>query len=765
MSEPATLTLAQVKALEETLNMLTMKVQSLEGATNINPVQTMPVPKVALPEKYDGTPAYFRDFLTSVENYVTIQSLTFQTEESKTRFFGTLLTKEALSWYRTILESKNPIIFKWSAFIEDFTSYFGDAHAQRSAQVALTRLRQGRGPATTYASRFRRVAVDTGFDNQALMDRFRSGLKENVKDALALALDEPKTLEELIRLAIKIDNRLFERETEKAQNDQTLTKYSRRFESQDFGPAPMDIDASVAKVKKLNHVEKQRRLKEGLCFYCGLPGHRANQCNQKKPTKKPAAINAAETEVSSLLYVPVRIQVNELMYFDTHALLDIGCTTNLVSRNLVEEMELPTVQLKEPLPITLADGQTAPTPITQAVEPLSLIIERHTELICPLVADIAHPMILGLPWFRRHNPNINWRSQTLVLNGCPPVCNSTHDSIPLVSSEHVLNQHSYNSVTTQDKAMTKRIEIPMPYQEYKEVFKPTSDIGLPPSRMMDMKIELLPDANLPSVDHIYRLTQPEEKELRSWIDDQLKRKLIVPSKSPIGAPIFFVKKKDGGLRPCIDYRRLNEITVKDKFPLPVMNDLLDRLSGAQVFSTLDLRSAYNLVRIHSGDEWKAAFRCRFGHFEPRVVQFGLVNAPSVFQRLINSIFSDLIDQYVIIYFDDISIYSKDPTSHYDLVKTVLDRLKEKKLYAKLSKYLFDQTAITYLGYHISSRGVQIDPSKVGPLPTNVTDIQSFLGFANFYRRFVPPLLNRLLTLPEKTFHLSGPISASLLSNP
>jgi hypothetical protein len=227
--------------------------------------------------------------------------------------------------------------------------------------------------------------------------------------------------------------------------------------------------------------------------------------------------------------------VNKNLSFQTHALLDIGCSTNLISRDLVEEMDLPTVPLRQILPITLADGQLAATPISQAVEPLSLEIQTHSELLCPLVADIAHPLILGIPWFRRHNPKIDWRTQMLVLNGCPPICDADAHPISLVSSDLLMTHHSHKALVTSEKTL---LNIPESYLEYSEVFKPTCDIKLPPLRELALKIDFSPDAKLPTVNQIYRLTQPEENELRSWINDQLERGLIVPSKSTGWVPNF-----------------------------------------------------------------------------------------------------------------------------------------------------------------------------------------------------------------------------------
>ena len=214
-----------------------------------------------------------------------------------------------------------------------------------------------------------------------------------------------------------------------------------------------------------------------------------------------------------------------------------------------------------------------------------------------------------------------------------------------------------------------------------------------------------------------------------------------PLKISSGSPILFVKKKDGTLRLCIDYRGLNRVTVRNRYPLPLIPELLDRLRAGRIFSKIDLRGAYNLVRIKPGDEWKTAFRTRYGHFEYMVMPFGLTNAPAVFQHMMNDIFREYLDHFVVIYLDDILVFSsniKDNTQH---VRLVLTKLWEHGLSDKSEKCEFDRTSIEFLGYFISTQGITMDTWKIKTIqewfvPTRVRDVQSFLGFANFYQCFI-----------------------------
>ena len=211
--------------------------------------------------------------------------------------------------------------------------------------------------------------------------------------------------------------------------------------------------------------------------------------------------------------------------------------------------------------------------------------------------------------------------------------------------------------------------------------------------------------------------------------------------SPWGAPILFVKKKDGTLRMCIDYRQINKVTVKNKYPLPRIEDLFDQLKGAGVFSKIDLRSGYYQLRVKDGDVPKIAFRTRYGHYEFLVMPFGLTNAPTAFMDLMNRVFRPYVDQFVVVFIDDILVYSKDAQEHEQHLRIVLETLREKKLYAKLSKCDFWLKKVSFLGHIVSAEGIRVDPTKIEAVvnwksPQNVIEVRSFLGLAGYYRRFV-----------------------------
>ncbi|WMV51153.1 hypothetical protein MTR67_044538, partial [Solanum verrucosum] len=260
------------------------------------------------------------------------------------------------------------------------------------------------------------------------------------------------------------------------------------------------------------------------------------------------------------------------------------------------------------------------------------------------------------------------------------------------------------------------------------------------SRKIDFGIDLLPDTQPISIPP-YRMAPTELKELKEQLRDLLEKGFIRPSQSPWGASVLFVKKKDGSLRMCIDYRQLNRVTVKNKYPLPRIDDLFDQLQGASHFSKIDLRSGYHQVKVRECDIPKTAFRTRYGHYEFVVMSFGLTNAPAIFMDLMNRVFKTYLDSFVVVFIDDILIYSHSEEEHMGHLRVVLQRLREEKLYAKYEKCEFWLKEVAFLGHVVSGDGIKVDPKKTDvirnwPRPLTPSDIRSFLGLAGYYRRFV-----------------------------
>ncbi|KAI3361475.1 hypothetical protein L3Q82_012950 [Scortum barcoo] len=252
--------------------------------------------------------------------------------------------------------------------------------------------------------------------------------------------------------------------------------------------------------------------------------------------------------------------------------------------------------------------------------------------------------------------------------------------------------------------------VPLCYHDLREVFSKTKAMSLPPHRPWDCPIDLLPGAPIPKA-RLYAISGPERKAMDDYIKTSLQSGIIRPSSSAAGVGFFFVEKKDGSLRPCIDYSALNDVTIKNRYPLPLISSAFELLQQARIFTKLDLRNAYHLVRIRKGDEWKTGFNTPTGHYEYLVMPFGLTNAPAVFQGFINEVLREYLNDFVFVYLDDILIFSPDPATHQRHVRQVLNRLLENKLFVKAEKCEFHASSVTFLGFVVSPNCIQDGPRE------------------------------------------------------
>jgi transposase InsO family protein len=295
--------------------------------------------------------------------------------------------------------------------------------------------------------------------------------------------------------------------------------------------------------------------------------------------------------------------------------------------------------------------------------------------------------------------------------------------------------------TLAPKKHTDPVEkVPTEYHEFLDVFSRKESEKLPEHRPYDHKFNL-ESGKQPPFGPLYGMSLNELKCLRKYLKENLSKGFIRASTSPVAAPVLFAKKPGGGLRFCVDYRALNAITVKNRYPIPLIQETLNRLSKAKFYTKLDIIAAFNRLRIAKGDEWLTAFRTRYGLFEYLVMPFGLANAPSTFQHYVNDVLRSFLDIFCTAYIDDILIYSDNLKDHRKHVRSVLQALREAGLQLDVDKCEFHQTEVLYLGLLISTEGIRMDPAKIKTVlewepPKNVKDVQSFIGFANFYRRFI-----------------------------
>jgi hypothetical protein len=304
------------------------------------------------------------------------------------------------------------------------------------------------------------------------------------------------------------------------------------------------------------------------------------------------------------------------------------------------------------------------------------------------------------------------------------------------STDHVTSSVASTSKIQADDSSW----IPSTYRDFLDIFSKKKAETLPPHRPTDHAIDLEPGTKLP-YGRIYSLSEVELKALKAYIDTNLASRFIQRSSSPAASPILFVKMKDGSLRLCVDYRALNHASVKNRYPLPLISEILERVGKAKIFTKLDLRDAYNRIRIKDGDEFKTAFQTGYGQFEYRVMPFGLTNAPATFQAYMDDCLRPYMDDFIVCYLDDILIYSEDLAQHEGHVTKMLERLREHGLYCKAEKCEFNVKKVGFLGFVISPDGIEMEADRIAtvedwPTLKSVKDVQVLMGFTNFYRRFI-----------------------------
>ena len=458
------------------------------------------------------------------------------------------------------------------------------------------------------------------------------------------------------------------------------------------------------------------------------------------------------TDSAPLLILPCRFGPHP-----ANVLIDCGADRNFISTNFLNRHHIPAIPKTSPDIVHLANG---------SLQQSALFLPHHTFSLASYTDTASFhatplegfDLILGTPWLHRLNPNIDWPSGTLTFHhhGQDHVITPTtpFPTTPTPLSLHHIRQAArqggdlylaqlHQLLTTPDNPTPQ----PPPWldalrRKYATTIPPDDDpLPFPPSRAIDHPIDLLPGSSPPNRLGMKPLSNDELQELRRQLTDLLQRGHIRPSISPFGAPILFVRKKDGTLRLCVDYRALNSITIKNSYPLPRVDEMLDRLHGATIFSKIDLRHGYHQIRVNEPDIPKTAFRTRYGHFEFTVMPFGLCNAPATFQRLMHTIFTPHLDHFVIIYLDDILVFSKTEADHQRHLDTVLATLQQHNLYANAKKTTFAVPSVEFCGHVISANGISTDPTKIQaitdwPLPTCLSDLRSFLGLTNYYRRFI-----------------------------
>jgi hypothetical protein len=356
------------------------------------------------------------------------------------------------------------------------------------------------------------------------------------------------------------------------------------------------------------------------------------------------------------------------------AMIDSGATGLFIDKEFAKKIGLKLWKKPRPIKLTLFGGSKAQDITHQAFADLN--IRGFTQKLKFEVTTLSHfAIVLGLPWLREYNPNIDWKNEVIEFKEEGIVLAGTGSAEYL----DIFSEFRNDDLTLGASNIEPGLEesVPRELHKYLDVFSEQEAKELPPHRPWDMKIDLMEESRQDHKAGIYNIGPEELKAQKEWIDEHLAKGFIRPSKSQMTTSTFFVKKKDDlgkmtNIRLVVDYRFLNSITVKDRYPIPLIGNLTDQLGKAKVFTKMDLRYGYHLVRIAEGDEWKTAFSTRHGQFEYTVMPLGLCNAPVVFQRMMNTIFYDMLDKGVVIYLDDILLYAEDEE---ELTRLTLEVLK------------------------------------------------------------------------------------------
>ena len=433
---------------------------------------------------------------------------------------------------------------------------------------------------------------------------------------------------------------------------------------------------------------------------------------------------------------------------DAYALVDPGATHSFISVPFTKRHQIESQPIDGRMVVSVPNGDTM---ISKRIVSGSRLVIPNKDFQSDLIVLGIHDfdIVLGMDLLSKHRATLDCYKEEvrLVRPEEPGVIflgirrEIAPSLINAMTASKMLRKgcQGYLAFVVDMRQEGTRLEdIPI-VKEFPDVF-PDDILDLPPDREVEFTIDLIPGTEPISIPP-YRMSPAELRELKAQLEELLSKGFIQPSISPWGAPVLFMKTKDGSLRLCIDYKQLNRVTIRNQYPLPKIDELFDQLQGSRVYSKIDLMSGYHQLRVQENDVPKTTFRTRYGHYEFQVMPFGLTNASAAFLDLMNRVFQPYLDRFVLVFIDDILVYSGSSEEHSEHLRIVLQTLREQQLYAKLSKCQFWLDMVAFLGHVISIEGVSVDPQKIEAVvnwksPKNVSEVRSFLGLARYYRKFV-----------------------------
>nr|CAH66143.1 OSIGBa0114M03.1 [Oryza sativa] len=727
-------TLAQVLAQQTQL--MNMMMQQLQNQQNQGNNHAPPQNKLAeflrvRPPIFSSTtnPVEAGDWPHAIEKKLDLLQCT---DQEKVSFASHQLHGPASEWwdhFRLNRTTAEPITWL------EFTAAFRKTHIP-SGVVSLKKkefrsLTQGSRSVTEYLHEFNRLARYAPEDvrnDEERQEKFLEGLNDELSYPL-MAGDYPD-FQKLVDKAIRQEDKYNRMEQKKRRIAQFKTQQGNNQKPRlTLGPQSVPQGAPTQQ----QPAKREQGSKPVVCFNCGDPGHYADKCPKPRrvkvvPAQSNSTIPASKARVNHVAAAEAQDAPDVILgtflvnSVPATVLFDSGATHSFLSMSFAGNHGMKVEDLRRPLMVSTPSNQALSLQRSPSVRIEIQGVPFLANLILLESKDLD--VILGMDWLARHKGVIDCANRKITLTSNDGRVVTVH----ALSSEFLRSR--LNQITLE--------EIPI-VREYPDVF-PDDLPGMPPERDIEFRIDLVPGTT-PIHKRPYRMVANELAEVKRQVDDLLQKGYIRPSSSPWGAPVIFVEKKDHIQRMCVDYRALNDVTIKNKYPLPRIDDLFDQLKGATVFSKIDLRSGYHQLRIKEEDIPKTAFTTRYGLFECTVMSFGLTNAPAFFMNLMNKVFMEYLDKFVVVFIDDILIYSRTREEHEEHLRLALEKLRKHQLYAKFSKCEFWLSEVKFLGHVISAGGVAVDPSNVESVtnwkqPKTVSEIRSFLGLAGYYRRFI-----------------------------
>ncbi|GJV16672.1 putative reverse transcriptase domain-containing protein [Tanacetum coccineum] len=585
------------------------------------------------------------------------------------------------------------------------------------------------------------------------IEKYVGGLPDMIHGSVKAS--KPKTMQDAMEFTTELmdkkintfaehqaDNkRKFDDTSKNNQNQQQPPKrqnVARAYTARSGEKKPYGGSKPLSPTNANNNNNNQRAPKENTgvltCFECGAQGHFKKDCPKSKNRNQGnragvGNVVARAYAVGAVGTNPNANVVTGTFLLNNHyasILFDTGVDRSFVYTAFSSLIDIIPITLDYGVDVELGDSRIIRVNIL--IRGCTLNFLNHPFNIELLPVEMgSFDVIIDMDWLSKYQAVIVWAKKIVRITFGNEILTVR------VFLAHVTTKKA------EDKSEEKRIEDVPIVRDFPKVF-PEDLSGIPPARQVEFQIDLIPGA-APVARAPYRLAPSKMKELSDQLKELSDKGFIRPSSSPWGAPVLFVKKKDGSFRMCIDYRELNKLTTKNRYPLPRNDDLFDQLQGSSVYSKIDLRSGYHQLRVREEDIPKTTFRTRYGRYEFQVMPFGLTNAPAVFMDLMNRVCKLYLDKFVIVFIDDILIYSKSKQEHEEHLKLILELLKKEELYAKFSKCEFWIPKVQFLGHVIDSQGIHVDPAKIEFIkdwasPKTPTEIRQFLGLAGYYRRFI-----------------------------